>query len=149
MFTELPLERIGELEELSGADINRAKIILADEATALLHGSECLDAIHQTIESMFTKSKNASVNTYSLPRIFVSPSQLEGENGVRFVDLFLELKLATSKKDAKRLIAGGGARLGDVKITDELATLTASDFEGVTEVTLKAGKKRAGVVELK
>jgi len=148
LFTELPLERIGELENLSGADINRAKIILADEATALLHGSECLDAIHQTIESMFTKSKTSAQNTDSLPRIFVSPSQME-ESGVRFVDLFLELKLATSKKDAKRLIAGGGARIGDVKITDELATLTASDFEGVTEVTLKAGKKRAGVVELK
>jgi len=152
LFTELPLGAIGDLEQLTGADINTAKIVLADEATALLHGSECLDAIHQTIESMFTKSKknSSAQNTDSLPRIFVSATQMEGENGgVRFVDLFLELKLATSKKDAKRLISGGGARLGDVKITDELATLTASDFEGVTEVTLKAGKKRAGVVELK
>merc|ERR1712176_1572365 len=42
LFTELPLEEIAELEKLEGADINKAKIVLADEATSLLHGSDCL-----------------------------------------------------------------------------------------------------------
>ena len=43
---------------------------------------------------------------------------MEGEKGVKFIDFFLKLKLATSKKDAKRLIAGDGTQIGDVKITD-------------------------------
>ena len=144
LFTELSLEEIGKLEELKGADINKAKIVLADEATAMLHGRDCLAQIHETIENMF---KGAGESTDGLPRIFVSVEDIGGE-GKRFADLFLELKLASSKKDARRLIAGGGARLGEDKIESETAALTAADFDGKTEVVLRAGKKRAGVVEL-
>jgi tyrosyl-tRNA synthetase len=144
LFTELPLERIAELEKLQGSDINKAKIVLADEATAMLHGKECLTQIHETIQNMF---KGAGESSEGLPRIFVSASDLEG-NGKQVLDLFLELKLTASKKEARRLIAGGGAKLGDEKISNENAALTAADFDGKTEVILRAGKKRAGVVEL-
>jgi tyrosyl-tRNA synthetase len=144
LFTELDLEEISKLEELEGSDINKAKIVLADEATAMLHGRECLDKIHETIENMF---QGAGVSTDGLPRVFVSAADLEGD-GKRFADLFLELKLASSKKDARRLIAGGGAKIGDDKIESEIAALTATDFDGKTEIVLRAGKKRAGVVEL-
>lgn len=146
LFTELPLEEIAELEKLKGADINNAKIVLADEATAMLHGREVLSTIHKTIQTMFSGG-GGSASTESLPRIFVSQEDMNGE-GKRFTDLFLELGLASSKKDARRLIAGGGARLEDEKITDENGSLTAMDFGDKKEVTLKAGKKRAGVVEL-
>jgi len=145
LFTELPLEEIAELEKLQGADINKAKVVLADEATTLLHGKECLAAIHETVENMF---KGAGSSTEGLPRAFVSKADLEGD-GVRFLDLFVELKLASSKKEARRLIEGGGARISDgEKISDVNASLVASDFGDVTEITLRAGKKRAGVVEI-
>ena len=145
LFTELPLEDIAALEGLAGADINKAKIILADEATALLHGKECLAAIHETVENMF---KGAGESTEGLPRIFLTTSDLE-EGGKRIADLIHELGLASSKKEARRLIAGGGVKRGDDKIEDESALLTSSDFNGKSEVILRAGKKRAGVVELK
>lgn len=144
LFTEMPLEEIAELEKLKGSDINKAKIVLADEATTMLHGGECLKTIHQTVENMF---KGSGASTEGLPRIFVAAEDVEGE-GKKFADLFLELKLASSKKEARRLIQGGGARLGDVKIEDDQSSLTAADFGDATEVTLRAGKKRAGVVEL-
>jgi tyrosyl-tRNA synthetase len=144
LFTELPLEKIGELEKLTGAGINEAKIVLADEATSMLHGRECLDNIHQTISNMFS---GAGASTESLPRIFVSSADLEG-GGKTYAELFVQLELATSKKDAKRLIQGGGARLEGDKIEDENGSLSMTDFEGKTEVTFRAGKKRAGVVEL-
>jgi tyrosyl-tRNA synthetase len=64
------------------------------------------------------------------------------------LDLFVKLELAGSKKEARRLIQGGGARLGDDKISDENSKLTVESFGSAKEVTLKAGKKRAGVVEL-
>ena len=150
LFTELPLEEIAELEKLTGADLNKVKVVLADEATALLHGTGCLDAIKETAESMFgaKKGKGEEKSNEGLPRVSVPASDLEGL-GVRYADLFLKLGLASSKKDARRLIQGGGARLGDVKIEDENASLTGEDFaDGVTEVVLRAGKKRAGVVEL-
>jgi tyrosyl-tRNA synthetase len=144
LFTELPLEEIAKLERLEGSDINQAKVVLADEATAMLHGRGCLAQIHETVENMFN---GAGESTEGLPRIFVSASDLEGD-GKRFADLFLELELASSKKDAKRLIAGGGAKIGDEKISDEAAALTIADFNGRNEIVLRAGKKRAGVVEL-
>ena len=151
LFTELPLEQIDDMAQWTGKDINNAKIVLADEATALLHGRECLTAIHETVEQMFKSKKSGGGSTESLPRIFVTADEIgDGDGGIRFADLFLKLGLAQSKKDARRLIQGGGAKLDDVKIDDENGSLTLADFEegGKTEVTLRAGKKRAGVVEL-
>lgn len=145
LFTELPLEHIEELAKLEGADINKAKIVLADEATALLHGRDCLQSIHETVDNMFKNVGSGS--TESLPRIFVSSEALQGE-GVKFADLFVDLKLASSKKEARRLIQGGGAKIGEEKIDDENACLRIDDFGGEKEVTLRAGKKRAGVVEV-
>jgi len=146
LFTELTLEEIATYEIYSGADINKAKIILADEATALLHGKECLKQVHDTIENMFKKKNNEGGGTDSLPRIFVSSDDLS--EGIRFADLFLNLKLASSKKEARRLIQGGGAKLGEEKIQDEIGCLTMNDFGDSKEVILRAGKKRAGVVEI-
>merc|ERR1712038_61243 len=59
LFTEVPLDKVEEYSKLEGEDINKAKIVLADEATALLHGRECLGAIHETVESMFKSKKGA------------------------------------------------------------------------------------------
>jgi len=144
LFTELPLKRIEELGKLEGAGINEAKIVLADEATALLHGRDCLPVIHETIKNMFSGD---GVSTEGLPRVFVQQKQVE--KGVRLLDLFVDLGLAASKKEARRLIQGGGARIGDdQKIEDENRSLMADDFGGRGEVVLRAGKKRAGVVEL-
>ena len=149
LFTELPLSDIQELEKLQGAEINQAKIVLADETTALLHGRECLDTIHQTVERMFMGSGGDGSSTESLPRIFIDSFILEGD-GVSFADLFVDLKLATSKKEARRLIQGGGAKCGERKIEDEQGRLTAEWFVGTEkEVTLRAGKKRAGVIEIR
>ncbi|CAJ1967256.1 unnamed protein product [Cylindrotheca closterium] len=144
LFTELDLSEIAKLEELKGSAINQAKVVLANEATAMLHGRDCLPLIHETVKSMF---QGAGQSIDSLPRIYVCSSDVEGD-GRRFVDLFVELGLAGSKKEARRLIAGGGAKLGDTKIENEVATLTSLDFDNKKEVVLRAGKKRAGVVEL-
>jgi tyrosyl-tRNA synthetase len=140
----LPLDEITELEKLKGSDINNAKIVLADEATSLLHGKECLKVIHDTIKTMFSGS---GASTESLPRVYVKKEDVA--EGVRVLDLIVELGLASSKQEARRLIKGGGARKGDTeKITDENASLTEADFGDSKELTLRAGKKRAGVVEL-
>ena len=84
LFTELSLEEIAELEQLKGSEINNAKIVLADEATAMLHGRECLTQIHETVQNMF---KGAGESTDGLPRISVSADDLDGD-GKRFADLF-------------------------------------------------------------
>jgi len=146
LFTELPLDEIADMEAWEGARINDAKAILADEATALLHGRECLEGIRATAERMFGSGRGEGASTEGMTRVHVSAD--EAREGVKFIDLFVRLGLATSKKEARRLIQGGGAKLGDERITDENAVLNAGDFGEKGEVTLRAGKKRAGVVEL-
>lgn len=143
LFTELPLEEIAELEKLQGAEINNAKIVLADEATALLHGRDCLINIQETAKNMFL---GTGESTDGLARIFVTESELK--DGVGILDAFVKLDLASSKKDARRLIQGGGAKLDGETISDEGSLLSMKDFDGKVEVILRAGKKRAGVVEL-
>lgn len=148
LFTELPLDEIEQLGQLEGAGINKAKVVLADEATALLHGRDCLESIHQTIDNMFSGKSGNSVSTQGLPRIEVQRTVLE-EGGVRYLDLLVHLELTSSKKEARRLIQGGGARIGDdTKITDENGSITLAEFGDATELVIRAGKKRAGVVEI-
>jgi tyrosyl-tRNA synthetase len=172
LFTELPLEEIRTMEGWTGSDVNKAKIVLADEATALLHGRECLVGIRETADGMFGGGGGGvggvggvggeGSSTEGLNRVYVSEDDVARNGGgggggddvslgggVRIADLLVRLGLATSKKDAKRLISGGGARLGETKVTDENAILDMGSFvDGSREVTLRAGKKRAGVVEL-
>ncbi|GMI03569.1 hypothetical protein TrVE_jg12045 [Triparma verrucosa] len=145
LFTEIPLDVIEKLSQLEGASINEAKKILADEATALLHGPDCIASIRETADNLFaSKSDGAAGDTSGLERVVLSRSDL---GTAKAVDMFLQLKLATSKKDAKRLIAGGGARIVNEQITDEAYVLREEDFvDG--ECVLRAGKKRAGVVVL-
>ena len=146
LFTELPLSAISDLSNLKGSSINSAKKVLADEATTLLHGSGCLPEIHETAASLFEQGKAVGGgDTSSLSRTPLMRSEL---GSVRVTDLFLKLKLTASKKEAKRLIQGGGARIGDVKIEDENKMLQEGDFDQSGECVLRAGKKKAGVVYL-
>ncbi|CEM05568.1 unnamed protein product [Vitrella brassicaformis CCMP3155] len=146
LFTEVPMDQIAELAQLQGADINQAKIVLADEATGLLHGRAALPAIHQAVASVFNTKGQGS--TDSLPRLHVSEGQLASQEGVRLVELLQQLDFAKTKSDARRLILGGGARLNDAKVDDVNRVLVLGDFNGGSQVKLSAGKKKHGIVQL-
>jgi tyrosyl-tRNA synthetase len=170
LFTELDLADIKEMEGWTGSRINQAKAVLADRATELLHGPDVLPGIHETALQLFSgggavggggAASPSPSSTEGLARVRVTRGRLlEAEGaGIRVADLLVELGLAPSKKEARRLIAGGGARKSaaagsgaggglDARIDDELAALTLDDFASSPEVVLRAGKKRAGVVEL-
>lgn len=144
LFTILPLDDIKRLEKLEGAEINEAKKILADSATGFLHGEKAVTEARMTAQKLF-ESANASLDATALPTLILSESELE--IGVPVVDLFCRLNLANSKGEARRLIAGGGARLNDEPIKDELMRLTTASFESQPRLKLSAGKKRHGVVQ--
>lgn len=107
LFTELPLEEIAELEKLQGAEINNAKIVLADEATALLHGRDCLINIQETAKNMFL---GTGESTDGLARIFVTESELK--DGVGILDAFVKLDLASSKKRCPSSNPGWRSKVG-------------------------------------
>lgn len=147
LFTEVSIEQIKEYEKLEGAALNDVKVVLADEATKLLHGADCLPEIHATIKSLFSKSGGDDLS--SLPQIILSKDDIQAkEDGpVVFVaDLLVKADMTTSKGEARRLIKAGGVRIRDGKVTDEYAFVKKIDFDGTGRLKLSSGKKKHAVV---
>ncbi|HQY44200.1 MAG TPA: tyrosine--tRNA ligase [Paracoccaceae bacterium] len=140
LYTDLPVAECDRLGALAGSEINQAKIVLANEVTALLHGAEAAAAAEATAREVFEKGGVGD----DLPTLKVTAD--EAAEGLGIVQLFVRAGLAASGKDAKRLILEGGARLNDEPVTDAGLRLGASHF--VEPVKLTAGKKRHALVVL-
>ncbi len=126
LFTDLPLDEIARLEALEGAEINAAKIALADAATALCRGAAAAAAANATAAATF-----AGAVGDDLPSLAVA-----GPIGV--VDALVGLGFAASRKEARRLVDQGGVRIdGEAAAADALVGPGAR---------LSAGKKRHGVL---
>ncbi len=137
LFTELPLDEIARLEALEGAGINEAKKVLANEATALLHGRDAADQSAAAAKSAFEEGRVSS----ALPTIELPSS--ETANGALIAAGF-----ATSKGEARRLAKGGGVRVNDVATdnVDQPLSAFAVSAEGV--IKLAAGKKKIVLVRV-
>ncbi|MBE2277595.1 MAG: tyrosine--tRNA ligase [Rhodobacteraceae bacterium] len=140
IFTELPVEECDRLGALQGAEINEAKVTLANLATALLHGPEAAAAAEATAREVFERGGIGE----DLPTVTLRPEELAG--GLGIVQLFVRAGLAASGKDAKRLIAEGGARMNDEIVTDAGLRLGAGEL--ADPVKLTAGRKRHALVVL-
>ncbi|MCB1398017.1 MAG: tyrosine--tRNA ligase, partial [Rhodobacteraceae bacterium] len=140
LYTELPVEECDRLGALEGSEINAAKVILANEVTRLCHGGEAAAAAEATAKAVFEQGGLGE----DLPTVALSAD--EAAAGVSVVQLFVRAGLAKSGKDAKRLIAEGGARLNDEPLGDAGLVLTASDL--AQPVKLTAGRKRHALVTL-
>ena len=127
LFTDLSLEDIGKLESLEGAGINDAKIVLATEATALLHGREAAEAAARTAAETF----GAGGLGENLPTLSIG-------DGMNITHALTALGFTPSNKEAKRKIAEGAVRLDDVTVNDPTLILTAGD----EPLKLSLGKKR-------
>ena len=139
LFTDLPLDEIARLEALGGADINEAKKILANEATALAHGREKSAAAAETARLAFEVGAAAE----SLPSVDVPQAELEA--GVPAFRLFTIAGLATSNGEARRLIRGGGARVNDVAVAEEGHVVSLADMRDGA-IKLSAGRKQHRLV---
>jgi tyrosyl-tRNA synthetase len=140
IFSELPVEECDRLGALQGSEINGAKIILANAVTTLLHGAEAAAAAEATAREVFERGGVGD----DLPTITVSAADLA--EGLGIVQLFVKAGLAPSGKDAKRLIAEGGARVNDETVTDAGLRYGAADLAQPMKLT--AGKKRHALVVL-
>jgi len=140
LYTELPVDECDRLGALAGSEINEAKIVLANEVTALLHGAEAAAAAEATAREVFEKGGVGD----DLPTLALSAAEV-GE-GISLAQLFIRSGLAKSGKDAKRLIAEGGARVNDEPAGDAGRMFGAGDL--AQPVKLTAGKKRHALVTL-
>jgi len=128
-FTDLPLDEIARLERLEGAEINDAKKILADAATAMAHGDEAAIGAGETARRTFEEGAAGE----ALPTLKV-------EGGTTLVEALVGLGLAASKNEARRLIAQGGARIDGRKVDEDVPIAVTCD------VRISAGKKKHGLL---
>ncbi len=140
LFTELPEEEIARLEALEGAELNAAKIILADAATRLCHGEQAQREAAATAATTFGE-KGAGE---ALPTIEIDRTALAA--GVPVFELFRQAGLASSNTEARRLIRGGGGRLNNEPVTDEMRLVGTADADADGRIKLSAGKKRHALV---
>ncbi|MEZ5750097.1 MAG: tyrosine--tRNA ligase [Caenibius sp.] len=131
LFTDLPLDEIARLEGLQGSEINAAKIVLANEVTALVRGRDAAQAAEATAAETFAGGGMGS----ELPEIPLPAS------GMPVLDALVAIGFAASKGEAKRLVAGGGARIDGEPVND-----AAYLIPGGSEVRISAGKKKHGVL---
>src|SRR5208282_4375728 len=101
LFTPLPSAEIRRLEMLQGSEINEAKIVLANEATALCHGRAAAESAAATAQRTFVEGKFGD----ALPESEVSRAQLAG--GWPLLHALVDTKLASSNSDARRKIREG------------------------------------------
>jgi len=141
LYTEIDVAECDRLGALDGAEINDAKIILANAITTLCHGAEAAAAAAATAREVFEKGGVGD----DLPTLELGADEIS--DGISIVQLFVRSGLSKSGKDAKRLIAENGARLNDEPLTE---TGLIIDTAALAEpLKLSAGKKRHALVRLK
>ena len=140
LYTELPVDECEHLGALDGAEINAAKIRLANEVTTLAHGAEAARTAEATAREVFEKGGVGD----DLPTISFTAADIG--DGISIVQLFVKSGLSKSGKDAKRLINENGAKMNDTPVTSAGQMITTADL--VTPIKLSAGKKRHALITL-
>ena len=144
MLTFLPMDEVNRLSSLEGAEINKAKEILAYEVTKLVHGE---DKAKKALEDARAVFAAGGTNAVTMPTEEMDKSGFEGE-GFGLASLLKELGLAQSNGDAFRTIEQGGVRINGEQVTDRKRKVTLTDFEG-GKLTIQKGKKKFVAVTLK
>ena len=137
LFTELPISEIKKFEKFRGAEINEAKIILANEVTKLCRNSEAAVKIASSSAKLFSNFETDD----TLPSVEITNSKIS------FIDALKRLKFLKSNGEARRLIRGNGAKINDVVINDENYTLSNKDYKN-GKVKISYGKKKHGLIIL-
>jgi tyrosyl-tRNA synthetase len=131
LFTDIPLDEIERLESLGGSEINVAKIALANAATELCRGADAAALAAETARKTFEEGASGG----DLPSV-------DASGKISVIDALVALNFVASKKEARRMIQGGGARVDGDAVTDEEAVITAQ----AAPVKISAGKKKHGLI---
>ena len=138
LFTDIPLAEITRLEKLGGAEINEAKKILATAATSLAHGAAKADAAAEAARQAFEAGGGAE----NLPLVSVPITDIG--DGLPVFRLLVIAGLVASNAEGRRLIKGGGARVDDIAMSDETATIGVDAL--ARGIKLSSGKKHHRLV---
>ena len=134
MLTFLPLEQIEEMDSWEGAQLNRAKEILAYELTELVHGKEEADKAQDAAHSIFVGGQSSE----NMPTTTLTDADF-ADDTIGVLTLLVKCGLAASNGEARKLVQGGGVSIDGSKVIDFKMRLSSADF--ASERIIKKGKK--------
>ena len=138
MFTDIDISEINALEK---KNINELKILLANKATAMLHGEDAAQNSEQAAKEAFSGNSLGS----NLPSVKIETKQLE--NNINIIDLIILSKVENSKSEIRRLIKGKAIKINDIIVAEEKFVINQELFQD-NYLKLSIGKKRHIKVEL-
>lgn len=139
-FTTLPMAEVRRLGALQGAEINDAKIVLANEATGMLHGRDAADSAAQTAQQAFSEGAFGG----DLPSVELASRELD--SGAPVIDQFIAAGLCASKGEARRHIKGGALKVNGEALSEERNLAAADVKDGA--IQLSVGKKKHAIVKI-
>ena len=141
LFTDLDLEQIDKLKN-NNQDINKLKILLANEATTMLHGAKAAKDSELTAKKTFgDKSIGKNLPTIKIKRNIITM-------GINILDLVLQTKLANSKGEIRRMIKNNGLKINNEVVTDEKKIIDQSNVDENNNIKISHGKKQHVIVKI-
>jgi tyrosyl-tRNA synthetase len=141
LFTDIDLEQIESLKN-SNQDINKLKVLLATETTAMLHGSKAAKDSELTAQKTFG-DKSIGKN---LPVVKVKKNSIT--DGMNVLDLVLLTTLANSKGEIRRMIKNNGLKINNEVVSDETKIIDQNNFDQDNNMKVSHGKKQHVIVKI-
>lgn len=141
LFTDLDLNQITNLEK-GNQDINKLKILLANETTGMLHGVKAANESERTAQKTF-EDKSIGKN---LPTVRVKKNIIR--SGINILDLVVQTTLANSKSEIRRMIKNNGLKINNEVVTDETKIIDQSNFDQDNNMKVSHGKKQHVIVKV-
>ena len=139
MFTDLPLKKI---DQIKNNNINDLKIILANEATSMLHGKDSSKKAEMTAKNTFEKGFVGE----SLPTLNLEQNKIK--TGLNVLELVLFSKLLSSKSEIRRMIRNKGIKINNETVNDEKLIISIDNFNTNNFLKLSHGKKNHVIIKL-
>ncbi len=139
MYTDLAL---GKIDELKNENINKLKILLANECTKMLHGDKESKLAEETAKKTFNERSTG----IGLPVIEIKKKLID--DNLDIINLILLSKLESSKSEIRRIVKNKGIKINNLTVEDEKFLISYSLFDNDKSFKLSLGKKRHVRVEL-
>ena len=141
LLTFVPMDEIREYEKLEGSQLNKVKEVLAYEVTKLVHGEEEAKKAQETASAIFSGAGDAE----NMPSAQVSENDIA--DGIKVLDLLVNVNFIPSKGEGRRLIQQGGLSIDNEKVTEIDLVITKDSFKD-GKIIVKKGKKSFLKIEL-
>ena len=139
MFTDINIKKI---DEIKNTNVNELKIILANEATAMLHGKEAAKKAEQTAKKTFVSGSIGD----DLPTIKINKKEIK--NGINIVDLVVLSNLILSKSEVRRMMKNRGIKINNEVVEDQNLQISLNHFKKQKFLKLSLGKKKHVIIKM-